>query len=128
MSANPNPGPYTAQTGYNPNNINIPFKRTLTVNSTAVIIKSTPGHLMGWNINNRDSGDIYVKFYNSGSVTPSTDVPELTLHVPPGSIYEAPNKVKHSFTNAIAVRAVTGSSDTNAGNPTTLPIIELKYY
>lgn len=102
--------------------------RSLVVDTDEVTVKGSAGNLYGWNIVNRHTSTIYVKFYNQTSVDPGTDVPVLTLQVPAnGSIYQEPNCIQHVFSTAIAVRAVTENTDTGTTDPTTLPIIEIKY-
>lgn len=103
--------------------------RSLVVDTDEVQVKAATGNLYGWNIINLHSATIYVKFYNiNGAINPAVDVPVLTLPIPSNSaVYQEPNCIQHHFTTAIAVRAVTGSGDTDATDPTTLPIIELKY-
>lgn len=104
--------------------------RSLSVASTAVSVKSSAGELWGFNIINLHTSDIYVKFYNiaAGSVNPASDVPVLTLLVPAsGAVFVEPGCRLHAFTTQIAIRAVTGSGDSNTTAPSTSPIIELKY-
>lgn len=104
--------------------------RSLTVNSTAQAVKASAGSLWGFNIINLHTEDIFVKFYNvaAGSVNPASDVPVMTLIVPAnGAVFQEPACRLHAFATAIAVRAVTGSGDTNTTAPGTLPIIEIKY-
>lgn len=104
--------------------------RSLTVNSTAQAVKASAGSLWGFNIINLHTEDIFVKFYNvaAGSVNPASDAPVLTLIVPAnGAVFQEPACRLHAFATAIAVRAVTGSGDTNTTAPGTLPIIEIKY-
>lgn len=106
------------------------FRNNTSINSTAVAVKASAGELWGFNIINLDTVDIFVKLYNiaAASVNPASSVPVLTLQVPTlGSIFCEPRCVVHDFSTAIAVRAVTGSGDTNTTAPGTLPIIELKY-
>lgn len=102
--------------------------RSLLVDTDEVEVKATAGNLYGWNIINRIASTIYVKFYNSSSVTPASDVPILTLMVPAsGSVFQEPNCIQINFSTALSVRAVTGITDTDTTDPGTLPIIELKY-
>jgi hypothetical protein len=104
--------------------------RNLATASTAVAVKASAGKLWGFNIINLAATDLFVKFYNiaAASVNPASDVPVLTLLIPSnGIIFQEPSGVLHSFSTAIAVRAVTGSGDTNTTAPATSPIIELKY-
>jgi hypothetical protein len=104
--------------------------RNLATASTAVAVKASAGKLWGFNIINLAATDLFVKFYNiaAASVNPASDVPVLTLLIPSnGIIFQEPSCVLHSFSTAIAVRAVTGSGDTNTTAPATSPIIELKY-
>lgn len=104
--------------------------RNLATNSTAVAVKASAGSLWGFNIINLHTEDIFIKLYNvaAASVNPASDVPVMTLMVPAsGSVFQEPSCRLHAFATAIAVRAVTGSGDTNTTAPGTLPIIELKY-
>lgn len=104
--------------------------RSLAVNSTAVAVKASAGNLWGLNILNLDTVDIFVKLYNvaAASVNPASDVPALVFQVPAsGSIVIPPWARLHAFATAIAVRAVTGSGDTNTSAPGTLPLIQIKY-
>lgn len=104
--------------------------RNTSVGSTAVSVKASSGIIVGYNIINKHTSDIFVKFYNieSGQVTPATNSPVLTLMVPAsGSVYMEPYGIIHEFNVAISVRAVTGSADNDTTSPTTTPIIELKY-
>jgi hypothetical protein len=106
------------------------FRNNSSVNSTAVEVKASAGQLWGFNIINLDTVDIFVKFYNvaAGSVNPASDVPALVYQVPAsGSIFQEPSCRIHAFATAIAVRAVTGSGDTNTTAPGSLPIVQLKY-
>jgi hypothetical protein len=106
------------------------FRNVSSVNSTAVAVKASAGELWGFNIINLHTADIFVKLYNvaAGSVNPASDVPVVTLQVPAlGSVFCEPRCIVHDFATAIAVRAVTGSGDTNTTAPGTVPIVELKY-
>lgn len=106
------------------------FRNVSSVNSTAVAVKASAGNLWGFNIINLHTVDIFVKFYNvaAASVNPASDVPVLTLQVPAsGAVFQQPDCRLHAFSTAIAVRAVTGSGDTNTTAPGTVPIVELKY-
>lgn len=104
--------------------------RSLTLDSTAQAVKASAGELWGYNIINLNAADIYVKFYNvaAASVNPASDVPIKTLFVPQlSTVFQDTKSRLDVFSTAIAVRAVTGSGDTNTTAPSTLPIIEIKY-
>jgi hypothetical protein len=104
--------------------------RSLTANSTAQAIKSSAGNIYGWNIINNHSNTLYVKLYNiaAGSVNPASDVPVATWVIPgSGSVYVEADSIKHSFTTAISVRAVTNSTDTVTTAPVNTPTIEIQY-
>lgn len=104
--------------------------RSLTVNSTAQAVKASAGEMWGFNITNLDSVALYVKIYNvvAASVNPASDVPVMTIFVPAlGAVFQEPATRLHVHSTAIAVRAVSGSGDTNTTAPSTLPIIEIKY-
>ena len=103
--------------------------RSLTTNSTATVLKATPGNLYGWNIVSNNAAIIYVKIYNkaAASVNPASDVPIKTLMVPAnGSVYQEPNCIQCSADTALSFRAVTDFGDTGTTAPATLPIIEFE--
>jgi hypothetical protein len=108
--------------------------RATTVDDLDSPVKTTPGSLYSYNIINKHTADIFVKFYNkdANAINPVSDTPVLTLQVPAnGSVVELrpyiPNYKILFFDTAISVRAVTGSSDTDNTAPSTLPIVELYY-
>ena len=104
--------------------------RSFLVDRTADAISASPGNILGWNIINRHSAAIYVKFYDeaAASVDPSNDSPVLTLQVPAlGSVFQEPNGIQKIFATAISVRVVTGVTDTDNTDPGTLPLIEIQY-
>lgn len=107
--------------------------RSTTVDELDSPVKVSRGKLWGFNIINRHTTDIFVKFYDkaSNAINVATDTPILTLQVPAsGSVYQEsnyPNVDLCTFDTAISVRAVTGSADTDNTAPTTKPIIELQY-
>lgn len=107
--------------------------RSTTVDELDNPVKTSSGKLWGFNIINRHTADIYVKFYDkaSNAINAASDVPLLTLMVPSsGSIFQEPNYPRFAiceFNTAISVRAVTGVADTDTTAPGTLPIVELQY-
>lgn len=109
----------------------IPF-RNLTLGSTAVAVKGSPGNLFGYNIISTDAAaNSYIKFYDKAAagVNPASDVPRYTFLLPAaGSITVRGADEPFNFGTAISVRCVTGSGDTNTTAPATPPIVELDYY
>ena len=103
--------------------------RILNANSTARVVKATPGEVWGISIQNLHSAAIYVKFYNiaAASVNPVSSVPIFTLQIAAnGSAFIMPGMGIFRGSTALSVRAVTDAGDTGTTAPGTLPIIELK--
>ncbi|MDQ3047054.1 MAG: hypothetical protein M3R27_05850 [Bacteroidota bacterium] len=103
--------------------------RITNLSNVAQAIKATTGNLYGWNIHNPNTSDVYVKFYNAAfaSVVVGTTVPVLTLHVPPGSVYESPICIQQNFDTAISVAVVTTLADAGATAPASNIHLNVKY-
>lgn len=102
--------------------------RSLTVNSTAQSVRGEPGKVFGINIINLHSAAIFVKLYDkaAASVAPASDHPKFTFYVAATSpLMLRGQDMPFYFGTQIAVRAVTGSGDTDTTAPGTLPIIEI---
>lgn len=105
------------------------FRSTL-VGSTGVSVKGSPARIYTFNIVNKHTADVYVKFYDKDpavAVNPASDSPVRTLLIPAsGSVYDNMRWAK-DFDNSVVIRCVTGSDDTDTTAPTTKPIIEIDY-
>ncbi len=63
------------------------------------------------------SNIVYVRAYNSGSVDPANDVPDLKIKLAASSTLNVIIADGLSFTTAFSLRCSTGSQDTNTGAP-----------
>lgn len=105
--------------------------RSLVVGNTAVVIKASAGRIYTWRVTNLTASIIYIKIYNEAAATvdPATDLPIMTLPVPPGVgsfIFDELSKGEYCSA-AISIRCVTESGDTGTTAPATTPIIEIGY-
>jgi len=98
--------------------------RDTAVTNTAAAVTNRETELMGWNIINPNSTDVYVKFVDasSGTITVGTTAVVRTLLVPANTtIYQ--NSVTGSpqlyFTTGMSVYAVTALADSNTTAPST---------
>jgi hypothetical protein len=88
--------------------------RSLSVAGGAVV-KSSPGRVYGWYFANRTIYWRYLKIYDKAT-TPAvgTDVPKLTLPLPPESAGHVPLPQGIQFTSGIAIAATQGLPDSDA--------------
>ena len=69
-------------------------------------------------INNTQNAAVsYFKAYNAGSVDPSSDVPDLKIKVPASVTLDIIIADGLSFTTAVSMRCVTGTTDTDNTDP-----------
>lgn len=104
--------------------------RSLAVTNTNTTIKSTGADVLVYNITNRHSAAIFVKFYDSPVAT-FQDTPVFTVQVGANAQVTAfrNENVLNLFgtNNGLAIRAVTENTDSGNTAPTTLPIVEIEY-
>lgn len=112
--------------GFDPNDNTLTKFRSLTVSNTGEVVSTVRANLYSWNITNRHTAVIYVKFYNKATAASAADTPVMTIAIQPASTtiirgFDLPE----SFSTGISVRAVTESADSGTTSPGTLPIVEL---
>jgi hypothetical protein len=85
--------------------------RSLALNNTGVVIKSTPGVLCGWSISNSNAAARYVKIYNKATAPTSADTPVLVVLVPATSTVSGSFPGGITMSAGISARCVTGITD-----------------
>jgi hypothetical protein len=98
------------------------------VSNTSALIKGQGADVYTYNILNRHSATIYVRFYNSSSAT-FQDSPLLTVAVPANlSLRDVSDRYPLvSSSNALCVRAVTEAADNGTTSPATLPEVYVDF-
>lgn len=95
----------------------IKAKRIASANNvTAIVVKSTPGCVYGWQLFNSSAAKTYVKIYNAVA-TVGTTVPILTIGIAPGVHRDIVFDKPMYFDTAINIGITTGIAD----NDTTAP-------
>ncbi len=102
--------------------------RSTTVTTISTVVKSSGGYINSYHIVNRHSAAIFVKLYNQ-TIATFQDTPIDVIQVGANASVTVGNvgTILHSFSNAICVRVVTGSTDSDNTAAATLPIIQLEY-
>lgn len=110
-----NPQPHTAG--------GLTTARSLDLDESEEQIKATAGQVYGWNITNRHTATLYVKFYNdtAANVEVGTTTPLFTLAIP-GNASDATMLSMMgthgiAFDTAITWAATTGFADNDTGAP-----------
>lgn len=83
---------------------------TISAASTnATSVKGTPGQVYGIVVNNINAAVRYLKLYNKASApTVGTDVPVMTIAIPPAQVVTIQNAMGISFPLGIAFALTTG--------------------
>lgn len=101
-------------------------------NGTLTVVKASAGQLYGWDITNRGTAPIYVKFYNATSGTLGTGTPEMTIAIPANaSDYTLSSKALFfgiAFGTGICVGAGTGVADADNTDPGANIVVANIYY
>ncbi len=114
------------QAEFSPNDNNLTKFRSLTVSNTGEVVSTVACNLYSWNITNRHSAVIYVKFYDKATAASAADTPEMTIAVQAtGTTTIRGFDLPESFGTGCSIRAVTESADNGTTSPATLPIVEL---
>ena len=101
--------------------------RNQAVSSAPVLIKSTAGNVLGWNVINPNSTPVYVKLYDSAAPVVGTTVPALVYAVPAnGGFVITRNGFPHGVcATAVSVACVTGYLDNSTTAPTTGVFVQI---
>ncbi len=114
------------QPEFNPNNNSLTLYRSILVGNTGLVVSDVACNLYSWNITNRHSAVIYVKFYNKATAATSSDTPQMTIAVQvTGTTTIRGFDLPESFATGCSIRAVTESTDAGTTSPATTPIVEL---
>ncbi|WP_119305215.1 hypothetical protein [Dongia deserti] len=84
--------------------------------TNATSVKASAGQVYGWSISNTNAAARFVKLYNKASApTVGTDVPVMTILVPPNAqvVFDSAHGV--SFGTGIALATTTGVGDADMG-------------
>lgn len=91
--------------------------RTLNANSTGQNVKASGGQVGGWFVSNSGSAPAYLKIYNKATAPSSADTPIMTAMLPAGAAANVEWAQGIALSNGIGIRATTGVSDGDTGNP-----------
>ena len=94
------------------------------LSNSAVEAVSYPCQLTGYLINNPNSAEVFVQFFDSSSVTVGTTTPVLSVKVGSSGTVQT-NDIKQFFTNSIKVAATTTEEGNTA--PTSAVSVTLWY-
>lgn len=94
--------------------------RDADIDNTAQACKTSAGNLYGYHIQNPNSSDAWVQFYNAAAadVTVGTTTPKLSLVVPANGAIEHIGPIPVEFSTAITYAATTtaaGGTDPTTG-------------
>lgn len=106
--------------------------RNTELENTPVTIHNGEVKLLGWNIINPNTTEVYVKFWDAhdDDVVLGTTVPILTLFIPGNSTvylegnFNAPQR---ELSTALSCAVVTGIGDSSTTDPATSIYIEILY-
>lgn len=95
--------------------------------ATKVAVKATSGDLYGYHIQNPNTSDAWVQFFDlaSGSVTVGSTTPTLSLWVPAGGALDAVFAKPVNFATAVVVASTTTATGSTA--PSTGLVVNLLY-
>lgn len=96
--------------------------------ATKQAVKTSPGRLYGWHIQNPNSADAWVQFFDlaSGAVTVGTTTPSWSLYIPALAVLDDPTfTIPLEFNVALVIAATT--SATGSGAPGTGLVTNLFY-
>jgi hypothetical protein len=104
------------------------YKNT-ALSNTAITVKSSAGNVYGIRIINPNASAVYVKFYNSASVTVGTTAPIETIQVKASDSKEfMPSAFPiNYFSNSIKMVCTANLADSDATAPGTGVFVEIKY-
>ncbi|MBI4033846.1 hypothetical protein HY379_02495 [Candidatus Saccharibacteria bacterium] len=98
--------------------------RNISLGTSGITIKSSPGQIYGWFLFNKSSAVRYVKLYNKASnPTVGLDTPFMTIPLPAGGGANVNFTSGITFTKGIGVGATTGASDGDTGAPAANDVI-----
>lgn len=84
--------------------------------TNATVAKASGGKLFGWSCSNINAAVRYLKIYNKATApTVGTDVPQLTLALPPGLVTHAQFPMGITFTAGISFALTTAAADADTG-------------
>ena len=94
--------------------------RDADIDNTAQVCKAAAGNLYGYHVQNPNSSDAWLQFYDvaAGSVTVGTTTPKLSLVVPANGAIEHIGALPVEFSTAITYAATTtaaGGTDPTTG-------------
>ncbi len=93
-----------------------PSKTISAASTNATSVKASAGQVGGWYFYNANAAVRFLKLYNKASApTVGTDVPVLTLPIPPGAAANLIGDVGIAFGTGIAFALTTGVADADTG-------------
>jgi hypothetical protein len=95
---------------------------TAAANTTAIVVKPSPGGLYGWQLFNNSAAKIFVKLYNAAA-TVGTTTPILTIGIPAGVRADVVFDKPMYFDTAINVGITTGITDGDTTAPAANDVI-----
>jgi len=93
-------------------------QRFTSVSNSPLVVKSSAGKIIGFNIINPNMDPVYLKFYDTASPTIGTTAPKNTLSVPSnGTVLFVSPRYWSEFTTAISMACVSGLEDSSTDPP-----------
>ncbi len=102
--------------------------RSLDVQPTGVVIKSSPGEVGGWFICNQAVATRFIKLYDKATAPGSGDTPKLTIAVPASSAANILSESGIDFTTGIGIRATQNVADNDTVAPTANDVVLCIFY
>lgn len=98
-----------------------------TLAATATSVKASAGSIYGWDISNGGGANLYIQIFDlaTGSVTPGTTTPKMSILVPAGGGNDKTFSAPITFGTAMTIIATTTSTGSSA--PGTSPVVNILY-
>lgn len=91
-----------------------PQKVLSAATTNATLIKATVGKVVAWDLGNNGAGWAYLKFFNKATApVPGTDIPVMTVPIPPGGSSVFPTPVGEQFATGIGYSITGAPTDTD---------------
>lgn len=102
--------------------------RSLSVQATGLVVKSSPGTLFSINAHNLNAAVRYLKFYDKATAATEADTPKFTFALPIGALAPITFPAGVKFENGIGIRSVTELADAGTtGATANETIVNLTY-